>query len=121
MIVTVQTKRKATPYSSTFMRNLNGPHEAEASKAWIHARLGPKGLLTRWDSRVFVTPEGNREAFPKTPNSKISSLKTHTYDEIHAYNRCTSMRRYASKVLWWGQLVISPLRAEGLSSSFYET
>jgi hypothetical protein len=36
---TVQTKRKATPGSSTIMRNLNGPHEAEASRAWMHARL----------------------------------------------------------------------------------
>src|SRR5271163_4032740 len=36
---TVQTKRRATPGSSTIMTNLNGPHEAEASRAWMHVRL----------------------------------------------------------------------------------
>ena len=48
--------------------------------------------------REKVCTEGYREVFPKIQIQKSQSLKTHAYDEIHAYNRCTLMRRYASRL-----------------------
>jgi hypothetical protein len=77
---------------------------------WIHERGMPDCRIMPWHLYLDISRSPCLRGGRHTQRQSSQSTRV----QRRSFELCVP------QLLWWGQLVISPLRAEGLSSSFYE-